>query len=343
MTTPNARPAAVAIDWYRTPVPPELFKQLHRRSDWLGFRQSLSFLGIAVFLGAATFWAQRHGHRVWTVLGLFAYGTVGHFYVNAMHELSHGTVFRTKFWNNFFTRLFSFLGWLHPDHFNASHQRHHRYTLHPPDDLEVMLPTHFSLYTFLVHLIVNPPFLRWMVYNTWNFARGRFVGEWNEICLSGDRPQLRQDIIRWARVMLAGHLAILVISVALGYWIIPVIVSGGPFVGGWLWFLCNNSQHTGMQDNVSDFRLCCRTVLPHPIVRFLYWNMNYHIEHHMYAAVPCYNLKRLHEAIHHALSSCRGLVGAWREIHEVQRRQKEQPDYIPAISLPAPVSEGPAA
>lgn len=326
----------IAVDWYRTPIPPELFKQLHRRCNWRGFLQALGFLGLAVALGGATCWAQRRGHWAWALVGLFGYGMVAHFYVNAMHELSHGTVFRTKFWNSFFMRLFSFFGWLHPDHFNASHQRHHRYTLHPPDDLEVMLPTHFSLYTLLVHLLVNPPFFRWMVCNTWNFARGRFVGEWNQICLPAEQAQLRRDVIHWARLVLAGHVTILVVSVACGYWIIPIIVSCGPCIGGWLWFLCNNSQHTGMQDNVPDFRLCCRTVLPNPLVRFLYWNMNYHVEHHMYAAVPCYHLRRLHEAIRHDLPPCHGLTDAWRDIHEIQRRQKEHPGYVPVIPLPTP-------
>lgn len=333
----------VAVDWYRTPISLDLFKRLHQRSDWLGFRQTLGFLGVAALLAGATIWAQRHGHWFWALAGLFGYGTVAHFYVNAMHELTHGTVFRTKFWNGFFARLISFLGWLHPDHFNASHQRHHRYTLHPPDDLEVRLPTHFSLYVFLVHLVVNPPFFRWMVCNTTNFALGRFEGEWNLICVPEAQSELRRDIIRWARVVLGGHLAILVISVWSGWWMIPVVVSFGPFVGGWLWFLCNNSQHTGMQDNVSDFRLCCRTVVPHPIVRFLYWHMNYHVEHHMYAAVPCYHLKRLHEAIRHDLPPCQGLRGAWREIRDVQRRQQEQPDYVPTISLPPPSRVGGSA
>ena len=44
----------------------------------------------------------------------------------------------------------------------------------------------------------------------------------------------------------------------------------------------------GLQDYVPDFRLCYRRFLVNPVVRFLYWHMNFHIEHHMYAAVPCY-------------------------------------------------------
>lgn len=52
-----------------------------------------------------------------------------------------------------------------------------------------------------------------------------------------------------------------------------------------------------------------------PAVRFLYWQMNYHIEHHMYAAVPCYNLGRLHELIRYDLPPTpKGLIGVWKEI-----------------------------
>ena len=52
-----------------------------------------------------------------------------------------------------------------------------------------------------------------------------------------------------------------------------------------------------LQDDVPDFCLCTRTVLLNPFVRFLYWHVNYHIEHHMYAAVLCSNLGKLHQAI----------------------------------------------
>ena len=49
---------------------------------------------------------------------------------------------------------------------------------------------------------------------------------------------------------------------------------------------------------------------PQSVVRFLYWHMNYHIEHHMYAAVPCYRLGRLHRAIRHELPPLPPRAGA---------------------------------
>ena len=80
-----------------------------------------------------------------------------------------------------------------------------------------------------------------------------------------------------------------------------MLITLAPFYGGWLLYLCNNTQHVGLQDYVPDFRLCTRTIRLHPFVQFLYWHMNFHTEHHMYAAVPCYHLGKLHRAIAHDL------------------------------------------
>jgi fatty acid desaturase len=63
--------------------------------------------------------------------------------------------------------------------------------------------------------------------------------------------------------------------------------------------------------------------------------MNYHADHHMYAAVPCYNLARLHRAIQHDTPPILGgLVPAWREIIGILRRQERDPTYQHAYPLP---------
>ena len=56
-------------------------------------------------------------------------------------------------------------------------------------------------------------------------------------------------------------------------------------------------QHGGLADNVLDHRLNSRTVYMNPISRFIYWNMNYHVEHHMFPMVPYHALPRLHALI----------------------------------------------
>jgi fatty acid desaturase len=55
----------------------------------------------------------------------------------------------------------------------------------------------------------------------------------------------------------------------------------------------------------------------------------------MYAAVPCYNLDRLHRLIRHDLPPCpHGLVEVWKEIASIQARQAVDPTYQHRAAIP---------
>jgi fatty acid desaturase len=324
-----------SITWYRSPLPPGEFKKLHERSDLLGGLQTLGYLGTLAVTGGASLYSASHGPWPLTVALIFLHGTCYAFLLNAMHELIHGTVFRTKGLNAFFLRVVSFLGLINFPMFSESHARHHRYTLHPPDDLEVVLPIgRVFLKTFLKDSIVRPhglyPALKGLV----RIAAGRFQGEWERALFPAGGPE-RREARRWAWILLTGHLAIITVSLYLHLWLLPVLVTLGPFYGACLHAACNATQHVGLQDDVSDFRLCCRTFTVNPVVQFLYWHMNFHIEHHMYAAVPCYRLGRLHRLIQADLPpSPDGLIATWREIAAIQAIQAETPEYEHVALVP---------
>ena len=55
----------------------------------------------------------------------------------------------------------------------------------------------------------------------------------------------------------------------------------------------------------------------------------------MYAGVPCYNLKELSQAIAHDMPEPRTLISAWREIREIRRQQKNNPNNQFDTPLPA--------
>ena len=81
-------------------------------------------------------------------------------------------------------------------------------------------------------------------------------------------------------------------------------------------------QHGGLRDNVTDHRLNTRTVMMNPVSRFLYLNMNYHIEHHMFPLVPYYNLPKLHAEIKYDLPEpSPSIWAAYAELLPVLRRQ----------------------
>jgi fatty acid desaturase len=322
------------ITWYRTPLSKETMKELHERSDLLGGLQTFGYLGLLVATGVLTVYAAAQWPWWCTALLFFMHSTFCAFTINGVHELGHGTVFKTRWLNGFFEHVLAFIGWINHKWFDVSHVRHHQYTLHQPDDLEVTLPARLSIRDVLKYEFFN-------VMNTINAvkgsiqrARGVFEGEWSNFLFPETDPEKRRPSIRWAQAMLAGHGLILVVSlilVATGRWwalMIPMVTSFWRVWGEGLFVLCNLTQHIGLRDDVPDFRLCCRTIYLNPVLQFLYWHMNYHIEHHMYAAVPCYRLGKLHRLIQHDLPPInRGLVPSWTEIARIQRRQKDDPKY----------------
>jgi fatty acid desaturase len=323
------------INWYRSPVKREIQTELNQRSDWLGLLQTLGHLGLLVLTGTCAWYAAGR-LSVWVLLFfIYIHGTFYAFLLNAFHELCHKSVFKSKTLNFVFLQLVSFLSWYNPILFWASHQEHHKYTLHPPDDLEVVLPVDMRLSLFLKTAAINPwDFIgRLKVYIRLSF--GRLEGEWENALFPESSVALRRSLFNWARFHLIGHALIVVISLYLGLWLVPILITLAPFYAGALQFLCNNTQHIGLLDKVSDYRLCCRTILLNPFLRFLYWNMNYHTEHHMYAAVPCYNLGKLHEQIKSDLPRCPvGLVETWKEIIVILKKQKIDPMYQYAAQLP---------
>ncbi|RWE71309.1 MAG: fatty acid desaturase, partial [Mesorhizobium sp.] len=72
-----------------------------------------------------------------------------------------------------------------------------------------------------------------------------------------------------------------------------VLIGLSRLYGTWHMVLTGLLQHIGLADNVTDHRLNTRTVYMNPISRFIYWNMNYHVEHHMFPMVPYHALPRL--------------------------------------------------
>jgi fatty acid desaturase len=131
---------ATTIDWYRTPVDKEVLKRLTRKSDLRGLLQAGSFL--LVVAGTTTAAVALFARGLWIPLLIVCYLHSVFFnflsMAAAVHELSHGTVFRSRVLNEAFYLLFSFLTWNNPVHFRASHMFHHQLTVFRGRDKEVI-------------------------------------------------------------------------------------------------------------------------------------------------------------------------------------------------------------
>ena len=58
-------------------------------------------------------------------------------------------------------------------------------------------------------------------------------------------------------------------------------------------FFVNVTQHLGAPFDKKDHRESTYSVKINPIFAFLYWDMQYHLEHHMFPTIPSYNFKKI--------------------------------------------------
>jgi fatty acid desaturase len=142
-------------------------------------------------------------------------------------------------------------------------------------------------------------------------------------------------VIREARISL--RVCALVIAACIAFRsVLPLLYIGLPSLyGAWLYVYFGLTQHAGMPENVLDHRRNCRTIMMNPLFRFLYWNMNYHVEHHMFPLVPFHALPQLHEVVKADMPPpYRSSLAAYAEIIPALVRQTRDPSY--AVVRPVP-------
>jgi fatty acid desaturase len=89
------------------------------------------------------------------------------------------------------------------------------------------------------------------------------------------------------------------------------------------------TQHAGLAEDVLDHRLNTRTVMMNRVNRFLYLNMNYHLEHHIFPTVPYHALPALHDAVADQLPAPhRSIWHAMMEIFPTLAKQRTDQSVV---------------
>lgn len=329
------------IQWYRSPLPMPELRALSQRRTVRPLLHCLGFIALLTATGTGVVLAHAHLSWPWLIAALFLHGTVFRTLQHSRHELSHRTVFHSKMLNELFLRIFSFLHWSSPDYFRASHVRHHQYTVHEDLDQEVQLPRPLRPVQWIGQLVIGIPSMVAEIKALLRWSIGRIANNpWEQRCFA-DRPlghgdaTKRTELFTWARVVLAVHLVLSITFIVTGQWILLLVVTFARWLAPWLSFMLIETQHAGLRSNDPDFRRCCRTILLGPLTRFLYWNMNYHVEHHMYPSVPFYNLGKLRQAIVIDLPpASHGLWRAWAQMLPILWRQRRDPAYVFTPAIP---------
>ena len=296
-------------------------------------------MSISVVTGIFAFWAYKNLAWPFAAVAIYLHCTLYGFFGGGTgtHELSHNTVFRSRILNDFFIRLLGTITYVNFVQFRGNHTRHHLHTTKPGVDLEVMLPITYKRTQWIWGFTFDLPAIKKVFPAMLRHCFGLRGGDSKQdnIVYPSDDPGDIRLMERWSRIILSVHLALAIVFVATGNWILLFLVTLAPHSARWLAILTHQPQHLGMRGNVADWRQNTRTYLSGWFIRFIYWNMNYHVEHHMYASVPFYHLPKLRKAIEFDLPVApKGLVATWREIFDAMKRQRVDPGYFVTPELP---------
>jgi len=334
------------IEWYRPHVDRDVLAELSKRSDFRGFLQAGGHLLLWLCTGTLAYMAFLNistSNWAWSVpllyLAMFAHGNVAGFMGGtSCHELGHRTVFKTQGLNEIFLRIYAFVGWWDHVWFKPSHMKHHQHTTFHIYDGEVVLPQEMNFKDWKFWLSIL--FWNWFATKDaikiyFRRARGIVDNDWYEFLMPEKNQAVRRSHRNWARIHLIGHVLLAITFVATGHWFLVFLVNISSHYCGLLGFLCGMPQHYGMQSDVADHRRCCRTYLTRGLPAFLYWNMHYHVEHHMFPNVPHFNLPKLRKLVEHDMPPANvGLWATWKEMMMIYRKSQEDPNYYFVPDIP---------
>jgi fatty acid desaturase len=287
-------------------LPASLVKALRRRTD----RQGLISFGGHVAAQIST------GLLVWlasetalVVPALLLHGFVMALWFGPMHECTHGTAFRTRWLNRAVGIVAGLLIWRPPLYFKYRHADHHTYTQHPELDPDIVrMPASWREY---LSVAVGLSFWSKLFVILGRSAAGRFDRVEQSFLPPEERRRVRDEtraFLAFYALVVGGAIASGHVWTLLLYWVLPRL-GGEPFLR-----LIRVAEHTGAAESPNLLENT-RTVIASPVLRFLFWNMPYHAEHHLVPSVPFHALPRLHaEARSRLRHVSHGYVQVHREL-----------------------------
>jgi fatty acid desaturase len=319
-----------AAEWYHTDIPRHAMKEFMRRTDGPALRDTGLWVALLVLFGygGAALWGSW-----WCIPFLLAYGVLyGSSSDSRWHECGHGTAFKTRWLNDVNYQIASFMIMREPTIWRWSHARHHTDTIIVGRDPEIAVMRPPDLLLLMLNILAIRSTLR-AIHLIFLHAFGRLTEEEKTFV-----PEMEhRKVFVVARIWLFIHLGVAALALYLQSWL-PVMLIGvlPTMYGGWLALYFGVTQHAGLAEDVLDHRLNARTVYMNPIFRFIYWNMNYHVEHHMFPMVPYHALPQLHRLLLPDMPKpYASTLEAYREIIPALLRQLKEPAWHVERKLPA--------
>ena len=267
----------------------KVLKSIATRTDKYGllyilkWTVALCFTGFLVWVSIDTYWIWPAMFIHGVVLTVPAY--------SFSHETAHGTAFRTSWLNETVLWVTSFLYLEEPLHRRYTHTNHHTHTWYVGLDSQMPFDTPMKFGEWVTQNI-GWDLLRFHVTVFWQLATRKYTEVMRSVTPESELPKMTRN----ARIMLAVY----------------ALIGFLPFIGIWwpVWFLIlprllgapvmllfTLIQHVELQENSPSILESTRSFRTSWLGRFLYMNMNNHVEHHLYPQVPFHSLPKLAEAV----------------------------------------------
>lgn len=325
--------------WYKPNIDKKTLKELSKRSDIKGLIDVSIFIVSLILSGYICIisWGT-----LWSIPALLLYGNI--FYckiISIQHETNHETYFKTRAFNKFFYHITSLLGGFEAVRWKWSHFHHHTYTIFTHEevyDYENNSPKPTEPIRFLLNFLPLGPIINIQKirhFTHFEIIKHSFGIITPVVNITVPEKEIKK-IINSSRLYVGFWLIIILSSIFFKTWLPIIMLILPPFYGNTILMICGMTQHAGLADNIKDHRKSTRTVIMNPFFSFLYSNMEYHIEHHIFPKIPCHNLKAFHNVVKDQMPTPRkGIINAYKEIIPAIFKQAKDKNYYLNVDVPS--------
>tara|TARA_B110000444_G_scaffold161248_1_gene150673 strand:+ start:1345 stop:2349 length:1005 start_codon:yes stop_codon:yes gene_type:complete len=309
--------------WFKPKIDPKTLKELTKRKDSPGWINTITYFAVLIISGYMAFlsWGTW-----WALPAFFIYGTIYAFSNARWHEYGHRSVFKTRWLNDLFYYISSFFSYFEPVSWRWSHTHHHSRTIHQDIDYEIQV----SRPSNLLDLFFFDLFGIKRVYFEFKKILLHSFGIMTPVALDCVPENQRSKMIWSSRIFILIKLVFIMWALSIESFLPLMFVVLPNMYGSPIFQMTTMLQHGGLRADTWDHRESTRTFLVNPIHGWLlYFNMQYHVEHHLFPQVPFYNLPKLHKIIKDELPEPnRGFISALTEMIPAILKQSKDPKYF---------------
>lgn len=273
---------------------------LTQLSAW---RSTLAIFQTLVVLTAVIGAAIYTGSLIAMGLAVILIAPLQHALFILVHEAAHYRLFEMRWLNDFVGRLLGMAGGISMCTYRVIHRLHHNH-LYGPNDPDIALHGGYPRGKAYLLKKLGKDLLGLSAYKNYGYFFGNPAINTDSDTtlkpLNDTSPHLRRAARQDRWLVAAFHLGMPVVMFAVGWgwhylllWVLPLAT--GLQIILRLRAIC---EHGAVSDMTSPL-LAARTNHGNAVLRFFLFphHVNYHLDHHLYPAVPHYHLPALHEAL----------------------------------------------